>query len=88
MWYREVDMPKKNSEAKKAEIVQIRLSTEVREKCTNARLAGAHSDDAESSFLGFLVKLGLTKYEKVFLPLEKGEDESPATVATEKKAVS
>jgi len=81
-------MPKKNSEAKKAEIVQIRLSTEVRERCANARLDGPRSDDAESSFLGYLVKLGLSKYEKAILPMERGEDENPTTATTEKKAVS
>ena len=78
-------MPKKNSEVKKAEIVQIRLSTEVRERCTNARLDGLRSDDAESSFLGYLVKLGLAKYEKAILPVERGDDESVAVPISEKK---
>ena len=81
-------MPKKNSELEKAEIVRVRISSDERKKCTNARLSGAHRDDAESAFLGYLVKLGLTKYEKAILPVERGDDESPATVATEKKAVS
>jgi hypothetical protein len=31
---------------------------------------------AESSFIGYLIEIGLKKYEKTILPLEQGEDEA------------
>jgi len=78
-------MPKKNSELEKAEIVRVRISSDERERCTNARLSGARKDDAESAFLGYLVKLGIAKYEKAILPIERGDDESLVVPISEKK---
>jgi len=81
-------MPKKKNETEKAEIVRVRVSTELRERCTKARLAGSHNSEAESSFMGYLVDVGIAKYEKAILPLERGDDEAPAISATKKKGVS
>ena len=78
-------MPKKNNDLEKAEIVRVRISSDERERCAKARLSGARKDDAESSFLGYLVKLGLAKYEKAILPVELGEDESLVVPISEKK---
>jgi hypothetical protein len=78
-------MPKKNDDTEKTEIVRVRISLEERERCTKARLAGAHHMEAESSFMGFLVDLGLKKYEKTILPSEMIEDEPPAILAKKKK---
>jgi hypothetical protein len=80
-------MPKKNTGTEKSDIVRVRISPEARERCNRARLAGAHYDEAESSFLGFLVKIGIAKYEKTILPLEVSEDE-PNPIITKKKGVS
>ena len=68
-------MPKKKDEINKTEVLQLRLTTETRERCKIARISGGHKLEAESSFLGFLIEIGLAKYEKAFLPLELGEDE-------------
>jgi hypothetical protein len=79
------NMPKKHDDTEKTEIVRVRMSFEERERCNKARLAGSHHMDAESSFMGFLVDLGLKKYEKALLPLEMAEDETPATLIKKKK---
>ncbi|MDR1506546.1 MAG: hypothetical protein LBI67_05535 [Treponema sp.] len=83
----EGDMPKKGTgiNKDKSDIVRVRISPAERERCTKARLAGAHNEDAESSFLGFLVKLGIAKYEKAILPLEVATDEAVPTIAEVKK---
>ena len=81
-------MPKRKDETNKSESIQLRLTPETRQRCTEARLSGAHKLEAESSFMGFLVELGIAKYEKALLPLERGEDESPAISATKKRKVS
>ena len=73
-------MPKKNDETEKTEIVRVRISLEERKRCTKARLAGSRHLDAESSFMGFLVNIGLNKYEKAILPLEMAKDEALVTV--------
>jgi hypothetical protein len=67
-------MPKKNRGAEKAEIIRIRISTKERERCKEAQLAGVFRDEAEAAFMGYLVKLGLNKYEQSILPIERGVD--------------
>ena len=82
-------MPKKHDDLEKSEIVRVRVSSKMRKRCTEARLAGIFFDEAESTFMGHLIKLGIEKYEKVMLPLEKeGEEENPAvpTVKKQKRA--
>jgi len=79
-------MPKKKDETNKSESIQLRLTPETRQRCNNARLSGAHKLEAEASFMGFLIELGIAKYEKAILPLERGEDESPVITTPKKKA--
>jgi hypothetical protein len=67
-------MPKRKDGTPVTEVVKVRIATELRLKAENARKVGAHAEDAESSFLGYLLKIGLYKYEKQILPLEQGED--------------
>ena len=69
-------MPKRKDEVSKTETIQLRLTLETRERCKKARLAGAHKLEAEASFFGFLIELGLAKYEKALLPLEIGDEEN------------
>ena len=38
--------------------------------------------------MGFLIELGIAKYEKALLPLERGEDEIQAASALKKKEAS
>ena len=36
---------------------------------------------AESAFVGYLIEIGLKKYEKTILPLERGDDEASRRTA-------
>jgi len=74
-------MPKRNDEIMNSENIKIRLTLETRNRCYTARLLGAHKRETESSFMSFLIELGLAKYEKAILPLEMGEDEALVTVS-------
>ncbi|MDR0524695.1 MAG: hypothetical protein LBG90_02345 [Spirochaetaceae bacterium] len=67
-------MPKKKDETTDTQVVRIRLPVDVKDRCTEARLTGTHRREAESSFLGYLLELGLTRYKKVIQPLENSED--------------
>jgi hypothetical protein len=71
-------MPKRKDDSKNTETLRIRISPELKQLCNEARLAGAHSSLAESTFIGYLIEVGLKKYEKNILPLEQGkEGETP-----------
>jgi hypothetical protein len=69
-------MPRRNDKPKDTETLRIRISTELKQECNEARLAGAHSRMAETAFVGYLIEIGLKKYEKTILPLERGDDEA------------
>ena len=78
-------MPKRTDEVNKSEIIQLRITPETRKRCQKARLSGAHKLEAEASFIGYLIELGIAKYEIAILPLEQGGDEAiPAEKATKK----
>ena len=81
-------MPKRKDEANKSESIQLRLTPDTRRRCAEARLSGAHKLEAEASFMGFLIELGIAKYEKALLPLERGEDEIQTAAALKKKEAS
>jgi hypothetical protein len=67
-------MPKRKDDSKNTETLRIRISPELKQLCNEARLAGAHSGMAESTFIGYLIEVGLKKYEKNILPLEQGKE--------------
>ncbi|GHV73995.1 hypothetical protein AGMMS49940_12970 [Spirochaetia bacterium] len=69
-------MPRRNDDSKNTETLRIRISSEVKRQCNEARLAGAHSHVSESAFVAYLIEIGLKKYEKSILPLERGDDEA------------
>jgi hypothetical protein len=68
-------MPRRKDDSNNTETLRIRLSPELKQLCNEARLAGAHRRMAESAFIGYLIEIGLKKYEKAILPLERGDDE-------------
>jgi hypothetical protein len=70
-------MPRRKDDAKNTETLRIRISSDLKRFCNEARLTGAHSRMAESAFIGYLIEIGLKKYEKSILPLEKGDDTPP-----------
>ena len=63
-------MPKRKD--KPPELVTIKVSIPVRLKaeCQEAREAGLRKGDAESTFIRYLLELGLKRYQKVILPEE------------------
>jgi len=80
-------MPKRKDTAPEAKTVKVRLGIDILERCNTIRLSSYHKVDAESKFLGYLVELGLNRYEQSILPIERGEDEILSTFkrATSKK---
>lgn len=58
----------------KSEIMKVRIRKSVREECTKVRTSGPRADEPESSFLGYMIELGIKRYEKQILPVERGDD--------------
>jgi hypothetical protein len=81
-------MPRRNDDSKNTETLRIRISTELKQECNDARLAGAHRRMAESAFVGYLIELGLKKYEKSILPLERGDDEAADRIKGAQKSTN
>jgi len=42
--------------------------------CAEAKEAGAWKGQTDSDFLDYLVEIGLTRYRKLILPTERGDD--------------
>lgn len=61
----------------KSSVVRVRLTPSLRLSCIQARAAGAWSARAESDFMGYLLELGITRYRKSILPIERGDDLEP-----------
>jgi hypothetical protein len=72
-------MPTRKDGAENTEKIIIRWSKNLKDRCELSRLAGAHSSDAESTFVRYLIELGIAKYEKTILPLEQSQDELVAS---------
>jgi hypothetical protein len=71
-------MPRRKDESDNTETLRIRISPELKHLCNDARLAGAHRRMAESAFVGYLIEIGLKKYQRVILPLEQGKETEEA----------
>ncbi|MDR1949437.1 MAG: hypothetical protein LBQ38_08595 [Spirochaetaceae bacterium] len=67
-------MPRRKDESGNSETLRIRISPALKGLCNEARLAGAHRRMAESSFIGYLIEIGLEKYRNAILPLEQGQE--------------
>lgn len=68
-------MPRRKDRGPETTVVKVRMPVELVDKCKEARLSGTHKLEAESTFLGYLIELGLARYEKVIRPIEQSEDE-------------
>jgi hypothetical protein len=68
-------MPTRKDGSENTERIIVRWSKNLRDRCELARQTGAHSSDAESTFVRYLIELGIAKYEKSILPLEQSQDE-------------
>ena len=70
----------------KSHVQKVRISEDLRARCMEAKARGAHSEEQESTFYGYLINLGVAVYERKILPIEEGkaddEDiEKPAAIA-------
>jgi hypothetical protein len=82
-------MPTRKDGTENTEKIIVRWPKNLKNRCELARLAGAHSSDAESTFVRYLIELGIAKYEKTILPLEQSQDEpigsdTPSTTSQDK----
>ncbi|MDR0709542.1 MAG: hypothetical protein LBF77_05705 [Spirochaetaceae bacterium] len=68
-------MPRRKDQSGNTETLRIRISPELKRLCNEVRLAGAHRRMAESSFIGYLIEIGLEKYRNSILPLEQGQEQ-------------
>jgi hypothetical protein len=64
------------------EKVKARVTIDIIKECDEVRLSGAHRRESQSSFLGYLIELGLAKYNKIILPAEQSNDELTAKGAS------
>jgi len=77
-------MPKrKGIDPPSTAVVKIRIPIKVKNECLKLQETGYWSTKAESSFLGYLLEIGLNKYKKSVLPGETSADEPILT--SEKK---
>ena len=63
-----------NMNETKSEVLKVRITPTIRQACRNLRASGAWSGRAESDFLGYLIELGMKRYERSILPIERGGD--------------
>jgi SOS-response transcriptional repressor LexA len=77
-------MPERKDEAFPTKIIKIRAPVLVLDRCKEALGLGAHTRSAESTFLGYLLTLGINVYERGILPLERGEGDA-ASLAQSKE---
>jgi hypothetical protein len=80
-------MPRRKDESEDTEVLKVRISKSLKEQCRIAQASGAMRNSAESSFLGYLVYVGLAKYQSAILPAENSQDEG-ITAPVRKSAVS
>jgi hypothetical protein len=83
-------MPTRKDGMENTERIIVRWPKNLRDRCELARQAGAHSSEAESAFVRYLIELGIARYEKSILPLEQSQDEvvdsnTPTTNEDDKK---
>jgi len=62
------------------EVIKVRLSGRVLARARAAKGKGRYSDKYENEFMGYLVELGLQRYEAACLPIEQGEDLKKSTL--------
>jgi len=62
------------------EVIKVRLSGRVLADARAAKEKGRYSDKYENEFMGYLIELGLQRYEAKCLPVERGEDLRPSAL--------
>jgi len=67
-------MPRRKDGEQNTEVVKVRLNIDTIRKANEVRMEGGHAYEAESTFLGYLLNIGLNRYAVSILPMEKGEE--------------
>lgn len=57
-----------------SEVVGVRIKNALLERVRQIQKQGDWTDQSENAFLGYLVGLGITRYERSILPYERGDD--------------
>jgi hypothetical protein len=55
------------------EVIKIRIPIKIKIECLKAKAAGARWDEANSTFFGYLLKIGLKTYQNHILFAENGK---------------
>ena len=73
-------MPKrKEIDPPSTEVIKIRVPIETKKECLETKESGPYwRHQAEATFFGYLLNLGLRQYQKVMLPGELAENEPPS----------
>jgi hypothetical protein len=74
-------MPKTKKANTPTEVIRLRVRSDIIKKCREVQKKGARADDAESTFLNYLIRIGINIYEKSILPVENFEDDMEAESA-------
>ena len=64
-------------------MIKIRIDGAVVTRARELQKMGRYKYKYENEFLGYLVELGIQRYERIFLPLENGDDLRLQSVKTE-----
>ena len=72
-------MPRRKDDPPNMVTFNVSLPVELKEECLLAKNSGIHRDKAESTFIRYLLEIGLRKYQKVIQPAELSEDEKRET---------
>ena len=75
-------MPRRKDDPPDLVTIKVRISESLKAECQEAREAGPRRSDAESTFIRYLLELGLRRYQTVILP---GEISSDADSEMEKR---
>jgi hypothetical protein len=86
-WISGVKMPRRKDDPPDLVTIKVSIPKALKEDCTKARLAGLRKNDAESTFMRYLVELGLRKYEKAILPIERADYVQPPLRAGDRVVV-
>jgi hypothetical protein len=54
--------------------VKIKIPVSLQDEIRRLQALGRYKDHFENEFVCYLIELGLMRYEKVVLPIERGED--------------
>ena len=72
-------MPYRKGDPPDLVTIKVRIPEGLKAECLKTRDSGLHKGEAESTFIRYLLEIGLKKYQKVILPAELSDDEQLIT---------